>query len=228
MLADIGLGVGSAGLATDVFALSDDPDTARAGRIGGWVFFGTFAASALYGSYVTIKCQSSLPGERQRAKQAEQLAPAKGVSFPTAVLQFQFGASADVADRACVTARGTFASAPDHSLCRSPSPSLARPDARLEFRAGELTRITLVYPATAETLQAALTQIERQAASYYGQPRSGPNPWTSTCVSNAAQCLQDGELPGRAFWSFANGEIDLRPSVESGSPNIELRYTRYE
>jgi hypothetical protein len=228
MLVDIGLGLGAVGLATDTFALSDDRDTQLAGRITGWTLFGTFAASALYGGYVTLSCSSSSPADRQRAKERERLAPAKAAGFPSAVLQFQFGTRPDVASRACVATQGAFEAAAAASICRSPSPSLARPDARLEFRAGALSSITLVYPTTTETLRATLAQIGGQAASYYGQPRSGPTPWSPTCASNAAQCLKDGELPGRAFWSFANGEIELRPSLEQDSPHVELRYALYD
>jgi hypothetical protein len=228
-LVDLGLGLGSAGLATDVFALSDDNDTQMAGRIGGWVLLSTFVASAVYGTYVTIECQSSEPGRLRRAEQAQRLTPAKVASFPGQVLQFQFGTTPEVAARACVAARGTFEPGAAYSLCRSPARSLARPDARLEFPTGPLSRVTLVYPTTPETLQTTLAQIESQAASYYGQPRSGPNTWPAACVSKGAvQCLKDGELPGRAFWGFPDGDIELRPSLDSESPLVELRYTRYE
>ena len=229
MLVDIGVGVGAAGLATDVVALSDERDTQRAGRITGWVLLSTFAASAVYGAYVTIECQSSAPGELRRSEQAQRLTPVKVAGFPGAVLQFQFGTTADVAARACVAAKGAFEPGASYSRCRSTAPSLAHPDVRLEFPARQLSLISLVYPATPETLQATLAQIEGQAVSYYGQPRSGPNPWPATCASNGAvQCLKDGELPGRAFWSFPNGDIELRPALDSESPLVELRYTHYE
>jgi hypothetical protein len=228
-LVDIGLGVGAAGLAVDVFALSSDPGTRGAGQIGGWVLLSTFAASAIYGGYVTARCHSAAPGNARRAEQARQLASPKLAGFPEAVLQFQFGATMETVARACVAGGAGFEAGQGHSVCRSPARSLARPDARLEFQGGPLSRVTLVYPTTPETLRTTLAQIHAQAVSYYGQPRSGPNAWSSACASNGAvQCLKDGELPGRAFWSFVGGGIELRPAIEGEGLSVELRYTRYD
>lgn len=228
-LLDIGLGIAATGFAADLFAFSDDPDTQRAGRIGGFAVLGMFTASAVYGAYVTVECQSSWPGSVRRAEQAERLSRPPKVGFPGQVLQFQLGATTDAAARACSASGGTFEPGQAHSLCRSPARSLARPDARLEFHSGSLSRVILVYPTTPDTLQATLAQIEAQAVSYYGPPRSGPNAWPASCVSSgAAQCIKDGELPGRAFWSFSDGDIDLRPSLDGDMPLVELRYTRYD
>jgi hypothetical protein len=157
-----------------------------------------------------------------------RLAP-KAAGFPGQVLQFQFGVTAEAAGQACVGAKGSFEPGASQSLCRSPAPSLARPDVRLEFAGHELNRVSPVYPTTAETLRATLQQIASQATSYYGQPRTGPNPWPATCASDGAvRCLQSGELPGRAFWGFSNGDIELRPSLDGERTIVELRYSRYE
>jgi hypothetical protein len=228
-LVDIGVGLGAAGLAADLFALSDDYDTRRAGRIGGLVLLSTFALSAVYRAYVTVECQSSSPGSLRRAEQAERFRPRKVAGFAGEVLQFQFGAPTDVAARAWVAAGGGFEPGYAYSLCLSPARSLARPDVRLEFHSGPLSRVTLVYPTTPDSLQATLAHIEAQAQSYYGHPRSGPTAWPASCVSSGAvQCLKEGELPGHAFWSFTDGDIELRPSLDGDMPLVELRYTRYD
>jgi len=229
MLTDIGAGLGAAGLATDVFALSNDSDTQKAGRITGWVLLGTFAASAVYGTYVTIECQSSAPGDQRREEQARALAPTKAASFPGQVLQFQFGTAADAAIRACASVNGKFEPGASSSFCRSPALSLARPDVRLEFAGRELSRISLIYPATAETLRSTLNQIANQAIGYYGQPRSGPKPWPPGCASDGAlQCLESGEQPGRAFWGFSDGDIELRPLLDGERLFVALRYSHHE
>jgi len=204
-------------------------DFGKVQHVTGWVTAGVFGGSAIYGLYVAIACQSLASQAAPRESAAVQPVPVKRSGFPDSVMQFRFGSSAAQASQSCAGAGGTFEAQGGLSLCRSPAPSMARPNVQLEFRLGELSRISLLYPAPAEQLRPSFEKVLSQAELYYGSPQSGPAPWSPTCTgASASQCLQAGERPGRTVWTWSLGEIELVPSIASDSTLVELRYTRYD
>src|SRR5438552_3400600 len=108
-------------------------------------------------------------------------------------------------EQLCVRDGGTFTTE-GNAFCRLREASLARPDARFEFRFGQLTQVSLLYPTTAEQLHGALRRVFAQAKGYYGRPPVGPGPWSAGCDGPASfQCLQNGDKPWRSVWHWAAG-----------------------
>ena len=195
----------------------------------GYGVLGASAASLVYGVYVGIRCGGDPLGGTRSEEPAQAASAATASGFPDQVLEYPFGASPGQVQQVCVRDGGVFPTGESNAFCRSPVPSLARPDARFEFRFGQLSQVTLLYPTTAEQLHGALRTIFAQAKSYYGSPPVGPAPWSTSCDGAASlQCLQNGDKPWRSLWRWAIGEIELVPVLADPTISIELRYTRYD
>lgn len=233
-LVDAGAALGGGLLAytatnPEAFGGRPNPDLDTAEKILGYTALGVFGASAVYGLYVTSRCGSDDRPETPPAERTQKApAPSKGF-FPASVLTYQFGESSGQAQQACIAGGGAFSATDGYSFCRATSASLARPDVRFEFRFGQLSKITLLYPTGAEQLRSTFQQVFAQAKTYYGAPRVGPEPWAAACTgASSAQCLQNGERPGRSVWTWADGEVELVPTAADQAIYVELRYSLYD
>ena len=218
------------GGALDLVFPADDPDLRKAEKIIGYTALAVSVPSLLYGAFVLARCEQVAPAaEKHIASAANATAPGH-TTFPDSVLGFKFASDASQTQTTCIADSGrSWRDGAEGALCHWRDTSGGRPDVRVEFRRGQVSQLTVVYPVASEQLHARFDQALEELAKDYGRPQRGPAPWRPECGDQAiAECLQKGEKPGRSLWNWPSGYIELLPVIVSGELFVEARYVRYE
>jgi hypothetical protein len=183
-----------------------------------------FGLSTLWGLYVEARCARARPRPSGEAV-AQQKNDLQRGAFPSLVEGFTLGMRVAEAERACRAKRDDYQPAAAGATCAPPMQAATGTSAaRLQYRLGALSEVTMVYTPPAAQVGALHEQMYAGLVSKYGPPQRDRAAVPNECRVELAACLERGTLLTGATWYWPNGSVTLVPVWLNGHAEVDLRF----